>query len=224
MRVLAIDSSTDILSVAVASGDGRAEASLDLGLRHAERIMGLVDFCLRLAGLERRDLELIACARGPGSFTGLRIGMAASKGIAAGLGLPWVAVPTLDALAWGYEAFQGAVVPLIDGKKGRVYSAVYLRGERATGWLDLPLAELAALLDTYPDVLFTGPDAQLAAGLAAERSGFAIDRRARAPAARGLAELAVESFERDGSTPLGEGPLYLRPSEAEESSPEGARA
>jgi tRNA threonylcarbamoyladenosine biosynthesis protein TsaB len=224
MNILAVDSSTDVLSVAVAAGDGFAEAALDLGLRHAERIMGLVDFCLRGAGLERGDLGLVACAKGPGSFTGLRIGMAASKGIAAGLGLPWVAVPTLDALAWGYEAFHGAVVPLIDGKKGRVFSAAYLRGERATGWLDIPLAELAALLDTYPDVLFTGPDAELARELASQRSGFAIDRRARTPAARGLAALAAEILERDGPTPVGEGPLYLRPSEAEEPRPAGAGA
>jgi tRNA threonylcarbamoyladenosine biosynthesis protein TsaB len=224
MNVLAIDSSTDVLSVAVAAEGGIAEASLDLGLRHAERIMGLVDFCLRGACLERGDLGLVACARGPGSFTGLRIGMAASKGIASGLGLPWVAVPTLDALAWGYEAFRGAVVPLVDGKKGRVYSAVYLRGERATGWLDIPLADLAALLDTYPDALFTGPDAELARALASERSGFSVDRRARAPAARGLAALALEAFERDGPTPMAEGPLYLRPSEAEEASAGGARA
>jgi tRNA threonylcarbamoyladenosine biosynthesis protein TsaB len=223
MKILAIDSSTEILSVAVTTDAGYAEAALGLGLRHAEQVMGLVDFCLRGAGLERRDLGLVACAKGPGSFTGLRIGMAASKGIAAGLALPWVAVPTLDALAWGYEAFRGAVVPLIDGKKGRVYAAAYLRGRRVTEWLDAPLAELAPLLDTYQDVLFTGPDADLAQELASQRSGFAIDRRAGSPAARGLAALAAEILERDGPTPTGEGPLYLRPSEAEEPRPEGKR-
>ncbi len=216
MKVLAIDASTDQLSVAVSTDEGVAEASISLGLRHAERVMELVDFCLRGAGLDRRDLELVACAKGPGSFTGLRIGMAASKGIAAALGLPWVAVPTLDALAWGYEHFPGAVVPLIDGKKGRFFTAIYLRGARMTDWLDIPLAKLAALLDTYTGVLFTGPDADMAEGLAAERSGLSIDRRAGGPMARALSALAVESFAREGPSPLDEGPLYLRPSEAEE--------
>jgi tRNA threonylcarbamoyladenosine biosynthesis protein TsaB len=216
MNVLAIDSSSDILAVALRSSRGQAEAAVDAGLRHAEALQTLVDFCMTSAGLAPRDLDLVACAKGPGSFTGLRIGMATAKGMALGLGKPWIAVPTLDCLAWGYETFAGAVAPIIDGKKGRVYSAIYLRGVRTGPWLDLPLAELAALLDTYPDALATGPDADLFAPFAEERSGFRIDRRARAPAARALAVIAEEAFLRDGPSGDDEGPLYLRPSEAEE--------
>ena len=222
MNVLAIESSTDILSVAVSSARGRAEAAVDAGLRHAESLMGLVDFCMSRVGLAPRELELVACARGPGSFTGLRIGMATAKGMSAGLGIPWKSVPTLDCLAWGHECFPGAVAPLIDGRKGRVYSAVYLRGERRGGWLDVPLAELAALLDTYPEAIVTGPDAELFSPFAEERPGFRVDVRARAPAARALAALAEEAFLREGPSPDDEGPLYLRPSEAEEA--EAARA
>lgn len=217
MNVLAVDSSTDILSVALSSSKGRAEASIDAGLKHAEALMSLVDFCMGRVGLAPRELELIACARGPGSFTGLRIGMATAKGIAFGLGIPWRSVPTLDCLAWGYEPFSGAVAPIIDGKKGRVYSAIYFRGTRQGPWLDAPLAELAALLDTYPEALATGPDAELFAPYAEERPGFRVDRRCRAPLARILAALAEEDFRSEGSSPNDEGPLYLRPSEAEES-------
>jgi tRNA threonylcarbamoyladenosine biosynthesis protein TsaB len=216
MKVLAIDSATDILSVALMADEGWADASLDMGLRHAERVMGLVDSCLECAGLARGELELVACARGPGSFTGLRIGMAASKGIAAGLGIPWISVPTLDALAWGYDCFDGPVAPIIDGKKGRVYSALYLRGERISDWLDAPLAKLAALLDTYPEALVTGPDAELFRAFAAERSGFRVDDRARAPAARAIATLGLRAYLKGGPGSPDEGPLYLRPVEAEE--------
>ena len=216
MNTLAIDASTDILSVALMRDSGWAEASLDLSLRHAERVMDLVDFCLSRSLMPRAELGLVACARGPGSFTGLRIGMAASKGVAAGLGLPWISVPSLDALAWGYDCFRGAVAPIIDGKKGRVYTAVYERGRRATDWLDIPLAKLAALLDTYPEALITGPDAELFRGYAAERSGFLVDDRARAPAARAIAVLGLNAFLRDGPGSPDEGPLYLRPIEAEE--------
>lgn len=219
MNTLAIDASTDILSVALVMDSGSAEASLDLGLGHAERVMELVDSCLARSGTPRSELGLVACARGPGSFTGLRIGMAASKGIAAGLGLPWISVPTLDALAWGYECFDGAVAPIIDGKKGRVYSAVYLRGARQTDWLDIPLDKLAALLDTYPEALATGPDAELFRGFAAERSGFRVDERARSPAARAMAVLGLRDYLRHGPQGTDEGPLYLRPSEAEEPAP-----
>jgi tRNA threonylcarbamoyladenosine biosynthesis protein TsaB len=216
MNVLAIDSSTDQLSVALMTDAGWAEASLGVGLRHAESVMGLVDFCVGRAGIGRGDLGLVACARGPGSFTGLRIGMAASKGIAAGLALPWISVPTLDALAYGYDAFPGAVAPIVDGKKGRVYTAIYLRGRRASDWLDIPLAKLAALLDTYPEALATGPDAELFRGFAADRSGFRVDERAGAPAARAIARLGTEAFLRDGPGSPEEGPLYLRPIEAQE--------
>jgi tRNA threonylcarbamoyladenosine biosynthesis protein TsaB len=224
MNVLAIESSTDILSVALATSRGRAEAALDTGLRHAESLMRLVDFCMTNLGLAPRDLELVACSQGPGSFTGLRIGMATAKGMAQGLGIPWKAVPSLDCLAWGLESFHGAVAPIIDGKKGRVYSAIYLRGLRQGPWLDLPLAELAALLDTYPEALVTGPDADLFAPFAQDRPGFGIDSRARSPAARALAALAEAGFRRDGPSASDEGPLYLRPSEAEESAAGGKAA
>jgi tRNA threonylcarbamoyladenosine biosynthesis protein TsaB len=216
MTVLAIDTSTDILSVAVQTDTGGADSSLDLGLRHAESLMGLVDACLAGAGLPRGELGLVACASGPGSFTGLRIGMAAAKGIADGLGIPWIGVPTLDALAWGYDFFPGAVAPIVDGKKGRVYSAIYFQGERRGEWLDLPLAKLAELLDTYPRALVTGPDAELFESFAAERPGFAVDARARTPAARAVAVLGRLSFLEGGPGRMDEGPLYLRPSEAEE--------
>jgi tRNA threonylcarbamoyladenosine biosynthesis protein TsaB len=216
MNVLAIDCSSNILAVALKAESGWAEASLDMGLRHAEQVMALVDFCLGRSGLSRADLGLVACARGPGSFTGLRIGMAASKGVAAGLGIPWVSVPTLDALSWGLDCFPGAVAPIIDGKKGRVYSAVYLRGERVGDWLDIPLAKLAALLDTYPEALITGPDAELFGAFAAERSGFRMDERAGAPAARTVAILGLRAFLREGPGSPDEGPLYLRSSGADE--------
>jgi tRNA threonylcarbamoyladenosine biosynthesis protein TsaB len=216
MTTLAIDGATEILSVALMTGSGWSDACLDLGLRHAESLMGLVDSCLKAAGIVRADLGLVACAKGPGSFTGLRIGMAASKGIAAGLGIPWVAVPTLDALAWGHDWFGGAVAPVIDGKKGRVYTAVYLGGRRVSDWLDIPLAKLAALLDTYPEALVTGPDAELFRVFAMERSGFRIDERARMPAARAVALLGLKAFTSGGPSSPDEGPFYLRPSEAQE--------
>jgi len=215
-KVLAIDASTDVLSVAVRTEGGWSEASSEGKLGHAERVMGLVDFCLGQAGVARSELGLVACALGPGSFTGLRIGMAAAKGIAAGLGIPWTAVPTLDALAWGLDGFPGAVAPIIDGRQGRVYSAIYLRGGRASDWLDIPLAKLAALLDTYSDAMATGPDAELFRDFAAERSGFRIDERARSPAARAIAILGSRAFQRDGALSPDTGPLYLRPSGADE--------
>ncbi len=224
MNVLAIDASGPLLAVALKTGEGFAEAALDLGLRHAERLVDLIDFCMQRAGIVPGGLDLIACTSGPGSFTGLRIGMATAKGMALALGKPWIAVPTLDCLAWGRECPGGAVAPILDARRGNVFAAIYERGTRVSTWLDVSLARLAELLDTYPEALVTGPDAGLFEELAAERAGFRIDLRAREPAARALAELAQERFLRGGPSAPDEGPLYLRPSEAEESaaSREGA--
>jgi tRNA threonylcarbamoyladenosine biosynthesis protein TsaB len=216
MNILALDTATDILAVALKTEGGWADACLDLGLKHAERLMDLVDASLSRAGLAPKDLGLLACAGGPGSFTGLRIGLSTVKGMALALGLPWVAVPTLDCLAWGLDFFPGAVVPVIDGKKGRVYAAVYLRGTRQGDWLDIGPDKLLGLLDTYPEILITGPDADLFEESATQRNGILIDERARMPAARALALLAERQFSECGPSRADEGPLYLRPSEAEE--------
>jgi tRNA threonylcarbamoyladenosine biosynthesis protein TsaB len=217
MNVLAFDTSGDMLSVALRLGSFWAEASLDMGLKHAEHLMDLIDFCLERSGTKPEELDLVACMLGPGSFTGLRIGMATAKGMALGLGKPFVAAPTLDCLAWGYEDYPGVVVPVLDGKKGRLYSAIYSRGKKLSAWLDIPLASLLALLDTYTDVLITGPDAELFREFSNERSGFRIDRRSGAPTARALAEVGMEHFMREGPSGSETGPLYLRASEAEES-------
>lgn len=221
MNVLAIDASTELLSVCLTTSGGRAEALLDRGLTHAESIMDLIEFCVSRARIAKADLDLIACAEGPGSFTGLRIGMSTAKGIAAGLGKPWVAVPTLDALAWGLDDFPGAVVPVIDARKGRYYAAVYVRGQRQGDWLDIPLEGLAAELDRHADILVTGPDAGQLESLATERSGIRIDPRARSGAAWGMASLAADIFAERGAFPDSAGPLYLRPSEAEEAAQDG---
>jgi tRNA threonylcarbamoyladenosine biosynthesis protein TsaB len=219
MKVLAFDCSGDILSVAVRDGEHWAEASLDLGLKHAERLMDLVDRCVSWAGLKPPELELIACTIGPGSFTGLRIGISTAKGMALGLGLPWIGIPSLDCLAWGHEGFSGPVAPIMDARRGRVYSAIYLKGLRIGDWLDVPLAELAALLDTYQEALVTGPDAELFEPFAADRSGFRIDPKARYSSARALAVLGEERFLAEGGAHADAGPLYLRPVEAEKAGP-----
>jgi len=216
MNILAIDTASDLLAVGLRAGSGWAGAELDLGLKHAERLMDLIDFTLKRAGLAPADLDLIACAGGPGSFTGLRIGMSTAKGLSLAVGRPWVSVPTLDCLAWGLEYYGGVVAPVMDGKKGRFYTAFYMKGLRISDYLDISLARFAALVDTYPELLITGPDAALFEEFATERGGVQLDRRIRLGCAPGIAALGREKFESSGASPNDEGPLYLRPSEAEE--------
>ncbi|MFW6261288.1 MAG: tRNA (adenosine(37)-N6)-threonylcarbamoyltransferase complex dimerization subunit type 1 TsaB [Spirochaetota bacterium] len=155
MNHLAVDCATEILSVALRCDRDRGSDVLvsvrDAGLRHTRRLMTLVDALLAEAGMQPADLDLVSCTRGPGSFIGLRIGMATAKGlawaVAAARGLeapPLVSVPTLDVMAATVASQTALVVPVIDGKKGRFYGAGYLAGRRMTPDLDLAARELLA--------------------------------------------------------------------------------
>jgi tRNA threonylcarbamoyladenosine biosynthesis protein TsaB len=242
MNVLGVDCSGDILSVGVgrsmdgqgsspatpkhpyreerghkpAPGPGFVGVSVDAGFRHAERLMGSVDFCLAEAGLEKTDIDLFACAGGPGSFTGLRIAMASIKGMAYGLGKPFVSVPSLDAMAADWEGTSPVIVPVMDAKRSHFYFGVYESGRLVSGPHDDTLERMMALASGYPEVLFVGPDAEMLDPAIQDRTGF---RRAewsrRAPVAALLA-LAVRSYAAYGPAPPDESPNYLRASDAEE--------
>jgi len=242
VNILAVDCSGDILSVGVgrgfdaerhgpvspkhpyreesghghAPGPGFVSVSIDAGFRHAERVMGAIEYCVAEAGLKSADLELLACAGGPGSFTGLRIGMATVKGLSLGLGVPFVTVPTLDALAADWEGAAPVLVPVIDAKRSRFYFAVYKNGSLVAGPFDDGLERIIALTDAYSEVLFVGPDADMLESSIAERSGFriAVENR-RAPVAA-MARLAADIFRKSGPSPSGAGLVYLRASDAEE--------
>jgi tRNA threonylcarbamoyladenosine biosynthesis protein TsaB len=218
MNVLAIDTATDLLAVAVRTDSGFFESIVDSSLKHSEMLLSLVDALVGEAGLVPADIELIALSCGPGSFTGLRIGYATARGISLAVGCPIVAVPTLDAIAHARTLPCGAVIPTVDAKKNRFYAAIYRGDSKASAFLDSPAGEIAALAREDESVLVTGP----AAALFLEKMGtptgtvrFMLDPDYRSPPCRALIELAMAGL-RDG-TVLSEdsGPIYLRKSEAE---------
>ncbi|HOZ72771.1 MAG TPA: tRNA (adenosine(37)-N6)-threonylcarbamoyltransferase complex dimerization subunit type 1 TsaB [Spirochaetales bacterium] len=242
MNILAVDCSGDILSVGAgrsmgiagrgpeapkhpyreerghghAAGPSFACVSVDAGFRHAERVMSAVEYCLGEAGLAPSELDLLACAGGPGSFTGLRIGMATVKGLSLGLDKPFVAVPTLDAMAADWEGASRIIVPIIDAKRARFYFAIYDGGRLVAGPFDDGLPRLIELTQAYPELLFVGPDADLLESSAAERPGFRIAAERRRSPIAAMARLAVGIYERDGPAPSDAGLEYLRASDAEE--------
>ncbi len=126
MLVLGVDTSTNYLSAAVCDGNLlRAEYSILAERRHAERIIEIIDRVLADAGTTLAGLDLLAITVGPGSFTGLRIGVSALKGLAEGAGIPLAGVSTLDAMTGQFHAADGLVCPLLDAKMDEVYGAVY---------------------------------------------------------------------------------------------------
>lgn len=229
MNHLALDAATEILSVAlhVDSSDrtARLVAVRDVGLRHTQRLMPLVDGLLREAGIVATDLNLVSCTRGPGSFTGLRIGMSTAKGLAAAIAgaralaePPLVSVPTLDVMAARLPPTGAVVLAVIDGKKGRFYGAVFRGGERLTHDLDATPNELvSAARDAATEtttIVVTGPHAEAFASQL-DATGMVIDPGCRSGWAEALLSCAATALDRHGYDPVDLGPDYVRRSDAE---------
>lgn len=122
--ILAIETSTEILSLAVRTEQGMTSLKIDTGLKHNEVLMDAVASLLSLASIRPADLTGLVCSRGPGSFTGLRIGMAAAKGLASGLNLPLASVGTLEIFcALGSTVGEWPVYAFIDAKMEKFYWA-----------------------------------------------------------------------------------------------------
>lgn len=234
MRILAIETATAACTVAVTRGDEvLSELTLQVPRAHSTWLMPLVDQAVRASGVARQDLDLIAAGTGPGSFTGLRIGLSTAKALAFALGKPVVGVPTLKALAYGTGAQMGIVVPMLDARRGEVYTGIYVAGTRdpATWGEILPpahmpvehLAEQILFLRNalrhswqfitlcgdaaarYMDQMELGEPARLAPAGAMLPRGWAVAALARATAVAGGHSQDPEALT----------PVYLRKSEAE---------
>jgi tRNA threonylcarbamoyladenosine biosynthesis protein TsaB len=124
---LALDNSLDFLNMALALDGRLIEERHTLSVAHSSQILPLrVTAMLSEAGYEIRDVSLLIVTLGPGSFTGIRVGLSFCKGIASALGIPLIGVPTLDLLAAPFAFLEGyTICPLIDAKKGEVFLALY---------------------------------------------------------------------------------------------------
>ena len=126
MLVLALDTSTSIGGVCLLTRDSVvANRSFDSGVRHCQQLFLEIDEMCAVAGCEPNDVDLVATTIGPGSFTGLRIGLAAAKGICFAARKPLVTVPTLEVLASRLPFSEQPVCAIIDARKNQVYTATY---------------------------------------------------------------------------------------------------
>ncbi len=133
MIALGVDTSTPAGSVALAEGERLlGEINLARGGHHQERLLRSIDLLLDLAGLDVSRLAVLSVAVGPGTFTGLRIGIATVKGLALARGIPAFGLSTLAALALKYRDRGLPVAPLLDAGRGEVYAALYQGGPGGT--------------------------------------------------------------------------------------------
>jgi tRNA threonylcarbamoyladenosine biosynthesis protein TsaB len=221
--LLCLDTATATARVAIVDADGAVRASAEAtSNRHSANVLRLCDDVLRGAGLTAGELAAIACGAGPGSFTGLRVGLSVAKGLALATGAPLILVGSLEALALDILAASPGVraVPCIDAGKGEVYAAIFGDGSHGEGggaraeapWR-LTAGALAARLD--------GGGPFVVAGNGAERHAAALDaalppgaRRAQVPGptALAVARLALPRFRRGDADDLASAtPLYGRP-------------
>lgn len=126
MNILALDTSTWALAVAVSKGGHLAgEVNSYIAKNHAARLMPAVHFLLESLDLAPADLDLIAVGSGPGSYTGVRIGVTVAKTLAWSLKVPLLGLSSLQAIAQNRADFAGLIVPLMDARRGQVYAGIY---------------------------------------------------------------------------------------------------
>jgi len=218
MNILAIDTSTSLLGIGLQTDSSYFEIDTNVGLHHTENLLVEIKKICTKADLSCADLQLIVVAKGPGSFTGLRIGMAAVKGIAFGASIPMVSIPNIDTYGWARRWFHGTVCPVIDARKQRVYTAFYSRGERITEYLDITPQELQRQCENYPQVLLTGPYGPEMMDICRMKSpSIQVDPDFGRPLTWALMQYGTELFKTRGADNPSEGPLYIRMSEAEAS-------
>jgi len=145
MLILALDTSTPVGSVALLSDETvLARASADVKGQHGELLIGTIARCLEEGGRTLADVDLLAVGIGPGSFTGVRVGVATVKGLALSNGLPLIGVVSLVAMARSVGPGEGVVAPLVHAHRGEVYAAVYRRDDAGPQILVEPFNALPA--------------------------------------------------------------------------------
>lgn len=224
MITLAFDSNAKAASVAVCDGEKLlALYNIDNGLTQSELLLPMAENMLKCLKLSFSDVELLACAVGPGSFTGVRIGVALVKGIAFGRNIPCVAVSTLDELAENLVGLEGIIVPCMDARRQQVYTATY-RGkdgslQKLTEDRAIAISELAEELKEYDEPIYLSGDGYAVAKRGLEAVGVKV---ADTPDllitenAYSVARIALRKYENGEYTnDLEIAPTYLRMPQAE---------
>lgn len=224
MIILAFDSTAKAASVAITDDEQLlALYNIDNGLTQSELLLPMAENMLKNLKLTFDDVELLACAVGPGSFTGVRIGVALVKGIAFGKNIPCVSVSTLDELAENLAGLEGIIVPVMDARRQQVYTATY-RGrdgklEKLTSDRAIAISELADELKEYSEPIYLVGDGYEVAKRALEAAGVKVQNTPKlliTENAYSVALVAKRKHESgEATTDLEIAPTYLRMPQAE---------
>ena len=227
MKIIGIDSSGLVASVAIAEDEIlTAEYTMEHKKTHSATLMPMLSEIIKMSETDLKEIDAIAIAAGPGSFTGLRIGSATAKGLAYSLNIPIIPVPTLAALAYNIQFFDGIICPIMDARREQVYNGLYtfndgefteLKGQRS-----LAVGELLCEIDNEcsdKNIVFLGDGVPVYRSIIEERLKA---RHFYAPAniskqrAGSVAVLGKMYYNRGvKETAESHEPVYLRLSQAE---------
>ena len=220
MLILAFESSARAASVAlVRDGNLVSQYSQCSALTHSRTLLPMAEDMLKNAELRLQDVDLLAVAQGPGSFTGIRIGVSTVKGLAWALDKPCVGVSTLESMAWHGLAAGGLVCPVMDARRSQVYTALFEirdgRPQRLTEDRPIALEELASQLRVQARPAFLVGDGTALAQKYLEAQGIpcvAAPENLVWQSAWGVAMAAADKTPGNADSLL---PVYLRLSQAE---------
>lgn len=222
MLILGLDSSAVAGSCALCEISGEktqliAESFINTRLTHSQTLMPMTESMLKSVGTDFDKLDRIAVTSGPGSFTGVRIGVSAAKGLGFALGIPCVGVSSLHAAALGLAGFEGVICAVMDARRSQFYNALFSAGEgklkRLTPDRAISAAELESeLLEYHGKIYLAGDGAELAARLFEKADVKLAPPALRFPRASSVC-IASEEYEAVTAAELM--PMYLRLPQAE---------
>ncbi len=225
MRILALESSAVSAGVAVCeNGIIRSESFINNGLTHSQTLLSLADSTLRNAGLSMQDIDCLAVSAGPGSFTGIRIGVSCAKGLAFPDDKPCYGISTLEAMAWSVSNQDALICPMMDARCNQVYTALFRcrnnNIERLTADSAMKIDEWIVVLQEYNEKTVLIGDGVSAFCDTLVQAGIDIElvsQASRYQHANGVA-LAAWNRHSQGILPIHHEhlvPCYLRLSQAE---------
>ncbi|CDM69397.1 peptidase M22 glycoprotease [Clostridium bornimense] len=223
MKLLCVDSSSETASVAVIEDNKiLTELTYNDKKQHSVILMTLIDSAIKNSGNTISDIDGFVVSKGPGSFTGLRIGMSTVKALAHGSNKPYASISTLDALAYSIPEFNGIICPLFDALRNNVYTALY---KKTNGELlpicDYDAIEISELINKLNSlgepVLFLGDDCFKFKDMLSEvKLGTFASPFNNLVRASSLGFIAMDKFKNNDFNNLDEdAPLYIRVSQAE---------
>ncbi len=221
MKVLGIDTSAVVCSVAFVSDEKVVSKTVSDGLTHSETLLPLIKEVLNEADAKLAHLDGVAISHGPGSFTGLRIGISAVKGLCVSDGIPCVGVSTLAALAMNGIKSDGTVIcPVMDARRGEFYNALFLADNRNLVRLcddrAIPGAKIAEELASFEKVLILGDGAEKFIQQNPQLSACIAHPEIRYQSGESVARLGLRALKKGENIHCKElSPKYLRLPQAE---------